>query len=163
MSLTDDGFWDLHHLRELLHALRARWQDFTSEERQRFEARILVGPPKYPREKKVDYASRKRKMAVTILGWLEQHGCNLSPRTEKRLLRLRSKVEGWNPSRDAHADDSLDGRAGWIATDADPAKLAHVPLSEIIPLAEKCTVRPFDEFTAYKPFQGLVQQMPSRV
>ena len=162
MSLTEDGFWDSHHRRELLHALRARWRDFTPDQRLLLETRILAGPPRYDREKRVDYARRKPATVVSILGWLEQQGCNLSRRTERTLLRLRSTVEGWNPSRDAHADDSLDGRGGWIGTEADPGKLVHAPLNEIIPLAEKLTVRPFDEFTVYKPFQGLVQQWPRR-
>lgn len=44
VALSDDGFWSRHHRRELLHTLRARWSDFSPEDRQLVEARILRGP-----------------------------------------------------------------------------------------------------------------------
>jgi hypothetical protein len=44
LSLSDSGFWEHDHRRELLHTLRSRWKDFGRTNREQIEGRILAGP-----------------------------------------------------------------------------------------------------------------------
>ena len=160
VNLSDDGFWESDHRRELLHTLQARWSDFPEDARNRVEARIIAGPTRSDEEEDEDYEKRKSRTAATILGWLELKGCGLSGETLARLQKLRDADSRWKPSWNETADASHESRAGWVGTESDPSKIIDAPLSELIKLAEQHTIRPFSEFKQYKPFQGLVEQHP---
>ena len=47
-----------------------------------------------------------------------------------------------------------------MGKESDPSKIINAPLSELIKLAKKHTVRPLGEFKEYRPFQGVVEQHP---
>jgi hypothetical protein len=78
LALSDDGFWNRHHQRELLHTLRARWSDFPIKDRRLIEAKILRGPGRWDEEEAAEYARRKAIASATLLGWLKLHNCELS-------------------------------------------------------------------------------------
>ncbi len=162
LSLSDEGFWELYHRRELLHTMRARWADFSTEERKQLEARITAGPPRAGGQSEDDYARWKAITAATILGWLERQGCAISDVARHMLPELRMAEPRWQPSWDAAADDSHEGRSGFVKKEPDPSKIITAPLVNLISSARQHTTHsPFD-FTRYEPFQGIVDKRPFR-
>lgn len=162
LSLSNDGFWNSHHRRELLHTLRARWHDFSATDRRRIEARIFAGPRQWEREEATEYARRKAISAATTFGWLAQQSCKLSAAVERQLPKLRKADERWRPEWDASADESHESRGGGVTVNTDAAKVIDLPLADIVPAAEAHTRHPFFEFTEYRPFEGLVEHRPWR-
>ena len=162
LALSDNGFWNRHHRRELLHTLRARWNDFPDEDRRRIEAKILQGPSRWNQEDPDEYDRRKAISAATILGWLKLQNCKLSAEVEQQLPKLREADDRWRQSWDASADDSSEARGGSVSVNTDASKIIDAPLAEVIPRAEEHTKHAFLELTEYRPFDGLVKARPLR-
>ncbi|MFN4310076.1 MAG: SIR2 family protein [Ferrovibrio sp.] len=162
LGLSDEGFWEFYHQRELLHTLRERWARFSRSDRLLIEQRVLKGPPRWLGEKKRSYEQRRLIRSAALLGWLLHNGCALSPSTKKILPVLRKADPRWNPSWDIGADDAHEPRGGWIKTDSDPSRILNVPLRNLIEQAKRSTERPFAEFISREPFRGLVEQRPFR-
>jgi hypothetical protein len=142
VALSDGGFWNRHHRRELLHTLRARWDDFPDEDRYLVEAKILQGPSQWDQEEADEHARRKAIASGTLLGWLKLQNCQLSAEVEQQLPKLREADDRWRPSWDASADDSGDARGGSVRIDTDASEITEAPLAEIINLAEERTKHP---------------------
>ena len=162
LALSDNGLWNRYHRRELLHTLRARWGEFSDEDRRRIKARLLQGPDRWGEEDPDEFARRKAITSASLLGWLKLQGCELSSEAEQLLPRLREADERWRPSWDASADDSMEARGGWVSVTRDASKIINAPLAEIIARAEEHTNRAFLDFTEDRPFEGLVKDRPLR-
>jgi hypothetical protein len=162
LTLTESGFWNSYHRRELLHTLRARWDDIPLDNRTDIEKRIVAGRSLTHEDD--PNAARKRNTEATgsILGWLRKNGCTLSKVSEASLIAVRSQQPEWNPQWEATADHSFDARVGYVAVKADPAKIIDLPIPQIIRGAVEGSVRPIMEFTEHRPFSGLVRQRPQR-
>jgi SIR2-like domain len=162
LALHEDGFWNSYHRRELLHTLRARWNDMPFEVREKIEQRIIVGQT-IDRQPDHDGAQeRNARTAASMLGWLQHNGCILSDNTTRRLSEFRSVDSSWDERWESNADQSFDARAGYVAIKADPSKIIDLPISQIIEAAGQHSARPFMEFAEHKPFSGLVKQRPQR-
>ena len=162
LGIPDDQFWDDGHRRELLRTLRARWGGFEPEARRRLEGRIVSGRPRWEGEDAEEYLSRVRQTAATMLGWPEMSGCQLSDRGRDELNQIQASIPEWRDSWARVADHSLDGRAGFVATESNPAILLDTPLSDVAAAAEKHTTEDAHALRRHEPFQGLVQQYPRR-
>jgi hypothetical protein len=162
LALSENGFWNSQHRRELLHTLRARWGDFSDEDRRLVEGRILDGPPQWEGEEPDEYVRRKVVTSATILGWLELQGCKLSAEARRSLPEMRKADERWRPEWDATVDESHESRGGSVAVNTDASKIIDAPLAQVVPLAIEHTRHPFAEFTEYRPFDGLVKERPFR-
>ena len=162
LSLSSEAFWNSYLQRELLWTLRARWRDFSLNDRRAVERRIIEGPEQWAQESDVDFANRRGHDAAVRLGWLQVNGCDLSTNALDELPRLRAMDPRWRESWDQHADDSLEGRSGWVKTETDPTSIIDAPVSEIIERARQQTKRPLGEFVEYNPFQGIVESAPAR-
>ena len=162
LALSDRAFWDNYLRRELLHTLRARWGEFSKEERRLVEERIRQGPDQMDEEDPEEYARRKASSAATILGWLALHNCEMSEDVQRELPKLREANPHWRPSWDASADHDWEARGGYVSVDTDASKIIDVPLAKVASRAEENTTHPFGEFTEYRPFDGLVKCRPLR-
>jgi hypothetical protein len=162
LALSQDVFWSSDHRRELLRTLRARWVDWSPGERQAIEDRIIQGPEQWSEENDEDYKRRRAIDSATRLGWMTSKGLELSKRASDELPRLRAADPRWRESWDAHADESMEGRSGWVKIDTDPGDLSGIPISEIVARARQLQRRPIGEFVEYDPFRGLVEKRPSR-
>ncbi len=161
-DLPQDFFWKRHNAREILWTLRARWAEFIPEERCPIEARILKGPDRSQREEVADFERRRSIAAAVRLGWLIKHGCELHSSSAAQLGTLRAADPNWRESWDAHADDSLEMRAGWVRKDSSPGSLLAMPINKVVDHAQQQTRRPVGEFVEYLPFTGLVETNPAR-
>ena len=165
MSLSDKAFWEVYNRRELLHLLQRRWRDLPLDKRERLERRLVNGRARYEGEAGADY-NRNRSIrssgSAKILGWLIKQGCELSGATQRPCLTSVVPTHVGVPEWDETADRSYDARGGTFRTDSDPSLIIAAPLGQIIPLAEKHTRTSFDTLTTDRPFDGLVEQRPSR-
>jgi len=139
MALSDEGFWNSRHQRELLHTLRARWAEFSEEDRGHIEGRIVRGPRQWEGEEPEEYARRRAITSATILGWLELQGCKLSAKTQQTLPELRKADERWRPEWDATVEESHESRGGSVAVNTDASKIKDAPLGQVVPLAVEHT------------------------
>jgi hypothetical protein len=162
LGLPDERFWDDAHRRELLHALRARWKDFEIETRRRMECWIVAGRPRWEHEDEGEHQSRVLHTAATMLGWLDSYGCELTDFGRQNLRQLKESIPEWRDSWAHGADHSLDGRAGWVATQSDPSVLLAAGLSDVAEIAERHTKEDWHNLTRHEPFQGLVEKHPRR-
>lgn len=162
LSLSDRIFWNTSHQRELLHLLQRRWKGLSAEKRRLLEQRIAGGREKYEGESDENYRQWSSIQSARILGWLAIQGCDLSDETRAILPRLRSTHPNWSPEWDANADDDGIKEGGWVTTDLDASVLLRAPVSQVISLAYENTKSSHDYLVDYKPFDGLVQQRPSR-
>lgn len=162
LALSADAFWSQYSQRELLWTLRARWGEWPQDERQAIEDKIIEGPEQWDQESREDYSRRRGAASAVRLGWLQSNGCILSERTNQELQRLRAADPRWQQSWDQHADESMEGRSGWVRLETDPSQIVDTPISEVVERARQYTSRRSDEFIEYGPFQGLVQTKPVR-
>ena len=162
LSLSDQAFWKEYERRERLHLLRRRWRDLPTGKRELLERRLVNGRARYDGETEDHYNRTRSIESAMILGWLIKQDCELSDATRAALPGLRSADPHWRPEWDEAADGSYGVIGGTFRTDSDPSPLSDAPLSQIIPLAEKHTESSFDTLTTSRPFDGLVEQRPSR-
>lgn len=161
-SMNTKCFWNRYHDRELLWTLKARWNEFSEEQKKYIEAKIIQGRDRYVHEETNAYAASRSAYSAIRLGWLKKQGCKLSSEAEAALLRLRSADPGYKEIWEINVDESFECRGGWVRPDLSPDKILNVPISEII---EKATLLTSDhniELVSYQPFDGLVSVKPSR-
>ena len=162
LSLSAKAFWKEDERRERLWLLRRRWRDLPAGERERLERRLVNGRARYDGETEDHYNRTRSIESAMILKWLIKRSCELSDATREALPGLRSAAPDWRDEWVEAADESYDVKGGRFQTDSDSSPLIDVPLSEIIRLAREHTRPSFDELITYRPFDGLVEQRPSR-
>ncbi|QGP79388.1 hypothetical protein [Sphingobium sp. CAP-1] len=119
-----------------------------------------AGPPTYRDEKRRQYRERRAAYAATNLRWLELQHCQLTAAGQHALAKLKLIHPKWNDSWADDADDSHDGRGGWVREISDPGDLDLLPLDQVIDTALARTKRPMRELASYHPFRGLVEEHP---
>jgi len=160
IQIHDHGFWDGHLRRELLHLLRDRWNVIQLEIRKKIEDRIVAGYP-LKEERNTDEARKHRShITASMLGWLRRNGSTLSGDALNHLSAVQAATPDWNAGWESSADQSMDGRTGFVVIKPDPTKIVDLPVSRIIDAAAEHSTRPFMEFTENRPFSGLVKQRP---
>ena len=164
LSLSDKAFWEEDYRRELLHLLKRRWHELSSDKRELVERRLVNGRAKYHRESEEDFEQRRAIGSARVLGWLKNQGCELGGGTLDALSDLRSADPRWCPEWDKTADESRKGRLVSVSmeVDSDPSIIIDAPISQIISLARQHTGRAFPEPYNRSPFNGLVEQRPVR-
>ena len=78
LGSSNETFWDGYQRRELLHTLRARWNEFLEADRRAIEERILEGPNRPDHEDAAEYAKRKAS-ASSAPGSTHRIGHSRSP------------------------------------------------------------------------------------
>ena len=162
VSFSDEAFWNTEYRRELLHLLRLRWNELPSNKRQSIELRLVEGRARYNGELKENYERSRSITSAIILGWLKNHGCELTERTVDALTTLRCADPRWSTEWDDEADRSYDGRSSVVRVDSDPSSIIDAPVDQIIQLAIQHTRYSSSEFKEHEPFYGLVIQNPGK-
>ena len=160
MSMSSEAFWKSGLKREFLFLLQKRWQEFSGFHTESLVKRILAGPEKWPEEEDEKYSRRKAIGPLFTIGWLRENNCDLPTFVKVEIAKLQKSVPEWQPDWAKSSADSLEGRSGWVQENTDFSVLQSAQLSEIVGLAQKHSVRPFHEFTDYRPFKGLLSAQP---
>jgi hypothetical protein len=160
LSLHDEDFWSSKGSRDFLISLKRKWPSISKEQQKLIEQRILKGPSKYKKERKLEYSERSAHIRLSRLHWLENNGCNLNLDLGKVTEKLKEKSPEWKSKYAKAAADGLNMRSGIVRTDTDWTVLSSLPLSEIINKAKNSRSRNFGEFIEYAPFSGLCDDKP---
>ena len=159
-SLSDVAFWRFEHQRDLLLVLKKRWEKLDASTRQLIEQKLLTNSTIYEGE---DLASKEKRCAwksLTRLYWLEHNECKLSENTQKKAKELRLIAPEWKEQYGVKAAQVRTG--GWVKTNTEYDALLTVPISELLPKAEKLSGYSDNFSVQNKPFEGLVEAKPIR-
>lgn len=162
LGLPDAVFWGANQQRDLLYAIRDRWTDFTAEDRDRFERRILTTTFPWPDTRVDGKARSEAHYRLDRLRWLSQQGLNFSFDVEAKMAELRLIAVEWTERSGDRAADSHAPIVRSIGTNTDPRVLDDVPISEILSRAEEAAQRDFFDDEERRPFSGLSEESPSR-
>nr|VFJ55812.1 MAG: SIR2-like domain-containing protein [Candidatus Kentron sp. FW] len=164
LGLSDDAFWDSHHQRDLLLALKERWHELPNESRQDIEQRILEArTTKWASEEDKKYEERRAWETLTRLQWLVDNGCEFSFDLGAETEKLRRAAPDWKPEYATTAAESLEGRSGRVETDTEYSPLLNEPIGYILTKARELSGRAEDDvFTKRDPFAGLSTERPVR-
>lgn len=131
-SLSHNAFWDFYHETHLLRVLANRWNELSIDTRKDIEGKLLVGPPRRPREKNARFAKRRAWEILDRITWLANKACAFTSDLDAETERLRSIEPRWMPEYAAKAVESMEPRGGWVRTETGHSSLLHEPLSSIL-------------------------------
>lgn len=160
-AMSNSSFWGHYSNRECLHMLRARWPNFSEEQRSVVEAKKCEGFD-FPHIQDSSVAERYRSEdIVQRLGWLSQNGCDLTDPTRQIFIRLSEEIEA-PADVGSNADHDADSRSGWVRRVSDPSGLLTAPLHELFAKVEELSTRSHGDLVENVPFEGLVEKRPGR-
>jgi len=160
-SLCEDDFWSSNNRRDLLVVMARRWNELDVDEKKILERRLLEGPPQ--RDHHTDEQHRKKNAWQTMnrLRWLADQGCSFTFDVDEEIASRRHDSLDWTPEWAQLAADSLESRAGFVATKTDSAPLDSVPLESLLDEAEKLSGRDNADFLVeHQPFVGWCRNHP---
>lgn len=158
LELSDRAFWDDQHKRDLLLALRSRWNDLAAGDRQAIESKILN--TSFPWQGQVDKALVYDAISrVERLGWLVSQGLDISAEAKLTMEELQDEL-GDNAANVEKAASSNAARVFSIGTDTRPGSLTDLPIAEIIANAGDPAKIDFSERVVHDRFRGLVDAKP---
>ena len=160
MSLSDETFKNCQYKDDLLSILTKRWVKLDSFTRSMIEKRLLENTPHFTGK---DHLNRKQRWAGRSLNRLQRlidEGCELTAATRKKVQKLRCIVPEWTEKQARNSGQFV--ASGFPHINTDYAALLHIPLSKLLPEAERIQQSPDDFLIVNRPFEGLVKDKPVR-
>ena len=159
-SLSDETIRNRQHEEDLLSILTKCWVNLNNPTRSMIEKRLLENTPHFTGK---DQIIRKEWWAWRSLNRLQRlidAGCELSAATQKKAQKLRSIVPEWNEEK-AREQDQV-APSDFESTNIDYTALLNIPISKLLPEAERIQQGPDDFSIVKRPFEGLVENKPIR-
>ena len=162
LELPDIVFWAALHERDLLYALRDRWDDLSEEDRTAIKRRLRTSS--YPWSNEVPGGpSRAKALArMSRLHWLSRAGVVFSFDVAAEINSLRAFAPEWTEEAGDHAADSHAPKVYGVVTDTDPEPLLKTPISELLTKAHEVGRIRFRDHVQLEPFRGLADRRPIR-
>jgi hypothetical protein len=161
LGFPDPIFWSSEHQRDLLYAIRDRWNDFSEQDRGRVEHRLLTTTYPWSEKTSGDLAKATAQYRLNRLYWLSTQGVTFSFDVDAEITALRKIAETWSERAGSEAADSNAPAVRAIGTDSDWRVLQEVPLGEILDRAREAGQSDFFDFVEHRPFSGLADEKPS--
>lgn len=162
LALPDDIFWGSEQQRDLLYAMRDRWNDFSEQDRDRFEERLRTTAFPWSDSTRGGKARAEAHHRLDRLHWLGGQGVAFSFDVDGEIDALRPIAEGWTERSGKEAADSDAPVVRSIDTDADPSALEHGPINDLLDRARQAGQSDFFDFVERRPFTGLSEARPAR-
>ena len=159
-SLPDEILWNPQHQRDLLIMLKKRWNNLNSSTRAMIEKRLLKNSSRLSNEDQYTRKKRHAWLSLNSLWWLKFNGCELSSATQKKAQKLRSVAPEWTEKQARNAVWRL--TSGFIKSNTDHTALLTIPLSKLLPEAEKIQQSRNAISVVNKPFEGVARDKPVR-
>ena len=157
-SLSDETFKNCEHEDDLLSMLATRWVNLNISTRSMIEKRLLENTPHFTGKDQLIRRKWRAWRSLNRLQRLIDAGCELSAATQKKAQKLRFIVPEWSEEK-AREQDQV-APSDFESTNIDYTVLLNIPLSELLPEAERIQQSP-DKFSlANMPFAGLVENKP---
>ncbi|WP_279111676.1 SIR2 family protein [Bartonella apis] len=157
-SLSDETIRNRQHEEDLLSILTKFWVNLNNRTRSMIEKRLLENTPHFTGK---DQIIRKEWWAWRSLNRLQRlidAGCELSAATQKKAQKLRSIVPEWNEEK-AREQDQV-APSDFESTNIDYTALLNIPISKLLPGADRIQQNWDDIRTVNMPFAGLVENKP---
>ncbi|HFD11599.1 MAG TPA: hypothetical protein ENJ32_03885, partial [Crenotrichaceae bacterium] len=161
LGLSDDAFWDRYHQRDLLLALKKRWNELDTKTQKKIEKRLLEGREKWRNGEEL----QKQWNACDSLNritWLAKQGCDFTFDLQAEANRLRKIAPDWKPDNAEKAASSNEIRSGTVIPNPEYSCLLNIPLNAILSTAQKISEDNEDFLTEKDPFSGLSKECPVR-
>jgi hypothetical protein len=160
-GIDDETFWSSRHERDLLFAIRDRWDDLPEDGKRAIETRLLRSPIPYL----ADYEPKKAEEMAAIhrlnaIHWFTQQGIAFGFDVEDEKSRLLKVAPSWQERFADHTAQPRMGTVRSIATDTDPTSILNVPIAELLPIEAPATR--FQDFKEHDPFAGYAKERPAR-
>ncbi|RWO41339.1 MAG: hypothetical protein EOS11_18345 [Mesorhizobium sp.] len=162
LGFPDDIFWGSEQQRDLLFAIRDRWNDFSEPDRARFEERLRTTAFPWSDSTRGGKARAEAYHRLDRLHWLASQGVAFSFDVDTEIAALRPVAEGWSERSGQEAADSNAPVVRSVDTDADPSALEHGPISDLLERARQAGQSDFFDFVERRPFTGLSEAKPAR-
>lgn len=162
LGFSDDIFWGAEHQRDLLYAMRDRWNDFSEADRARIEERLLTSSFPWTDSTRGGKERAEAYYRLDRLHWLREQGVAFSFDVDAVVAALKPIADGWTERSGQEAADSDAPTVRSIDTDADSAALEHGPISEILDQAKRAGQSDFFDYVEHRPFVGLSDTRPAR-
>ena len=159
-SLSDETIGNCQHEDDLLTILTKRWVKLDSSTRSMIETRLLENTPHFTGKDQIIRKKRQTWLRLNRLQHLIDEGCELSEATQKKAQKLRSVAPDWTEEQARNSERHI--TSGFVATNTDYTALLNIPLSDLLPEADRIQQNWDDIRTIYRPFEGLVVDKPVR-
>ena len=159
-SLSDETIGNCQHEDDLLTILTKRWVKQDSSTRSMIEKRLLGNTPHFTGKDQLIRKKRRAWLSLNRLQRLIDAGCELSAATQKKAQKLRSVAPDWTEEQARNSERHI--TSGFVATNTDYTALLNIPLSDLLPEADRIQQNWDDIRTIYRPFEGLVVDKPVR-
>ena len=157
-SLSDETIGNCQHEDDLLTILTKRWVKLDNSTRSMIETRLLENTPHFTGKDQLIRKNRQTWLRLNRLQHFIDNGCELSPATQKKAQKLRSIASDWTEEQARNATRRITRE--FVATNTDYAALLNIPLSELLPEADRIQQNWDDIRTVNRPFEGLVLNKP---
>jgi hypothetical protein len=161
VALDDESFWSFAQERDLLFALRDRWNEISPSTIDSLEERLRHG--RFPFGE--HHQDRKRLVAhhrLDRIQWLSTQGVKFSFDEETEISSLLLLAPDWTEESIRNTARPMLSQARDIVTDNSSAPLEHLPLGEVLERAQELGKYQFDVLTMRQHFHGLAADRPSR-
>jgi len=161
LELDDEAFWGSRQNRDLLYALRDRWNDLPRSATTALEKRLLQSNFPWGQE----HENREELIAYYRLNrihWLSTHGVNFSFNRDAEIASLRAVVPDWTEEASKYTAEPNVSKVRSVETDASAAALEQVPLGEILEAAQNLAKHEMRAPVLRQPFHGLATARPAR-
>lgn len=162
-TLDDDAFWTDRGQRDLLLALKARWQDFDVTLRRGLEKRLLKGPPRWKGISKEKYRQWGAHEILSRVLWLQGEGCSFLEPVAGILARARTNAPQWQDTFAEGAADSHEGRGGTVGSDRDIDHLRDTPIRDLLAAGMADSGRDHAIMVERDPIGGLAEKLPIKL
>jgi hypothetical protein len=162
LALPDRVFWGAVHERDLLYALRDRWDDLPPNARDALEQRLLTGS--FPWDANVQGGPEEVSTShrLSRLYWLSTQGVAFTFDVDETIRTLRAAAPTWTEGAGAAIADSNAPEVFSVSTDNRPDPILETPISEILRHVQEVPQLNIAERTERYPFRGLAVKRPVR-
>ncbi|WP_130230509.1 SIR2 family protein [Bradyrhizobium sp. Leo121] len=161
-TISREEFWYSSHQRDLLFALRNRWNELGVRTRISIERRLLQGPGRWKRATVSDFKKARASAILNRIYWLVSNGCSFTFNLDATTRQLREDYPEWQAEWASSATFSTAIRTGWVGTDTRSDELLDLPLAEILDAAAKLSGRSQERFVERDPYAGFCALKPIR-
>lgn len=161
-ALPDQIFWGSTHKRDLLYALRDRWQSLSEADCRVLEERLLKGSYPWNREASGRAAELAASDRLDRLHWLAANGVTFTFDLREAMDAQLLIAPQWSTRAGDVAANSTAPQVFSIATDTRPDPLLGVPITDILRRSLELGEIDFSERTEREPFRGLAVAKPAR-
>ncbi|MCW5115585.1 SIR2 family protein [Burkholderia cenocepacia] len=161
LELDDENFWRHAQERDLLFALRDRWNELPCSTIQQIEERLCYGAVPFGEHRE----DRERLIALHRLDriqWLANQGIAFKIDHAAVIASLRASAPDWTEESAEHTAMPTVSKVHGIVADYSSQSLEKLPLSEVLEKSQELGAPRFGEGVMRRPFDGLAANRPAR-